>query len=78
MVNKLKREVMVNLIVHNVDEAIANALKAQARRRGTSLEEKHRQILNEALMQPIKKSFAEVLIDIPAVGEDTDFTRVQK
>jgi antitoxin FitA len=36
---------MANLIVRNVDDAIANALKIQASQHGISAEAEHRQIL---------------------------------
>jgi plasmid stability protein len=69
--------VMANLIVRNVDEAIANALKAQASQHGISAEAEHRRILEQALLRPKKKSFLEVLGQIPDVGTDEDFARVQ-
>jgi antitoxin FitA len=37
----------------------------------------HRKILQQALLQPPKKSFAEALSLIPNVGHDSDFERVQ-
>jgi antitoxin FitA len=68
---------MANLIVRNVDDAIANALKAQASQHGISAEAEHRRILEQALLRPKKKSFLEVLSQIPDVGTDEDFARVQ-
>jgi len=68
---------MANLIVRNIDDDIANALKARASRHGISAEAEHRRILQQALTRPKKKSFVEVLAQIPDVGEDADFTRVQ-
>jgi antitoxin FitA len=68
---------MANLIVRNVDEAIANALKVQASQHGISAEAEHRRILAQALLRPQKKSFYEALRQIPDVGTDTDFARVQ-
>lgn len=68
---------MANLIVRNVDEDIAKALKIRASQHGISAEEEHRRILQQALMRPKKKNFIEVLQQIPAVGEDEDFARVQ-
>ena len=61
---------MANLIVRNVDDAIAS-------RHGISAEAEHRQILEQALTRPRKKSFLEVLSQIPNVGEDADFARVE-
>ncbi len=68
---------MANLIVRNIDDDIANALKARAGRHGISAEAEHRLILQQALTRPKKKSFVEVLSQIPDVGEDVDFVRRQ-
>jgi plasmid stability protein len=68
---------MANLIVRNIDGDIADALKARARQHGISAEAEHRLILKQVLMQPKKKSFSEVLTQIPNVGENSDFERRQ-
>jgi len=68
---------MANLIVRNIDDDIANALKVRASQHGISAEAEHRRILEQALMRPKKKSFFEVLSQIPDVGKDEDFARVQ-
>jgi antitoxin FitA len=68
---------MANLIVRNIDEAVVQALKKRASQHGISAEAEHRKILQQALLQPKKKSFAEVLSLIPNVGNDSDFERVQ-
>jgi antitoxin FitA len=68
---------MADLIVHNVDDVIANALKIQASKHGISVEEEHRRILRQALLQPKKKTFLEFLSQMPDVGTDADFARVQ-
>jgi plasmid stability protein len=68
---------MANLIVRNIDDAIVKALKQRASRHGVSAEAEHRKILEQVLLQPTKKSFAEVLGLIPNVGNDSDFERVQ-
>ena len=68
---------MANLIVRNIDDSIVKALKQRASRHGISAEAEHRKILEQVLLQPAKKSFAEVLRLIPNVGEDSDFERVQ-
>jgi antitoxin FitA len=69
---------MANLIVRNVDDAIANALKVQASQHGISAEAEHRRILAQALLRPKKKPFLEALSQIPDVGTDADFVRVQQ
>lgn len=66
---------MANLIVRNVDDAIANALKVRASQHGISAEAEHRRILEQALLRPRKKSFLEVLRQMPDVGRDEDFAR---
>ncbi len=48
---------MANLIVRNVDDAIANALKVQASKHGISAEAEHWSILAQALLRPKKKPF---------------------
>ncbi|MEA5552108.1 hypothetical protein VB713_14260 [Anabaena cylindrica UHCC 0172] len=68
---------MANLIVRNIDETIVKALKKRATQHGVSAEAEHRKILEQALLQPQRKSFAEVLCHIPNVGNDSDYERVQ-
>jgi len=68
---------MANLIVRNIDDDIADALKARASRHGISAEAEHRRILQQALTRPKKKTFVEVLGKMPNVGEDADFAREQ-
>jgi antitoxin FitA len=68
---------MANLIVRNIDEAIIKALKRRASQHGVSAEAEHRKILEQVLLKPQRKSFAEVLSQIPNVGDDADFERVQ-
>ncbi|TAN67359.1 MAG: DNA-binding protein [Methylobacter sp.] len=67
---------MPSLVVRNLDESIINALKARAVAHHRSTEAEHRAILAEVLMKPQRKSFAEALLNIPAVGSDADFMRL--
>ncbi len=69
---------MANLIVRNIDDNIVKALKARAGKSGNSAEAEHRVILSQVLLQPKKKSFAEILMQIPNAGNDSDFERKQK
>lgn len=62
-----------NLVVRNVDPAVAQALKQVAAAHGRSAEAEHREILRAALCQPACRSFKEVLADMPDVGRDEDF-----
>lgn len=64
-----------NLIVRNVDEEVALALKQVAALHGRSAEAEHREILKSALMRPKRRSVADVFSSMPNVGEDADFAR---
>lgn len=64
-----------NLVVRNVDEEVALALKQRAAAHGRSAEAEHREILKDALKRPKRRSLAEVLGSMPDVGEDADFDR---
>ena len=68
---------MASLVVRNIDDAIVKVLKQRASRNGVSAEAEHRKILEQVLLQPRRKTFLEVLQEIPAVGTDADFARVQ-
>lgn len=67
---------MPSLVVRNLEESIVNALKARAVAHHRSTEAEHRAILADVLLKPQRKTFAEVLASIPAVGTDEDFQRV--
>lgn len=62
-----------NLVVRNVDEDVALALKQMAAAHGRSAEAEHREILRAVLQRPKRRSVAEVLASMPNVGEDADF-----
>ena len=62
-----------NLVVRNVDEDVALALKQRAAANGRSAEAEHREILKAALKRPRRRSVADVLASMPDVGEDADF-----
>lgn len=62
-----------NLVVRNVDEDIALALKQLAATHGRSAEAEHREILKSALQRPKRRSFVDVLSSMPNVGKDADF-----
>jgi plasmid stability protein len=66
---------LANLLVRGVDESVVKALKARAGEHGRSAEAEHREILAAALVQPHRRSFAEVLASMPEVGLDSDFER---
>ena len=66
---------MADLLVRGVDEVVVKALKERAGAHGRSAEAEHREILAAALVRPRRRSFADVLASIPAVGNDADFER---
>ena len=66
---------MANLVVRNLEQQIVNALKQRAARHGRSAEAEHRLLLEESLLRPKGKSFAEALAAMPNVGKDEDFLR---
>ena len=68
---------MANLVVRNLDPRIVEALKQRAARHGRSAEAEHRALLEAALLRPRGKSFAEVLAEMPNVGQDEDFERME-
>ena len=68
---------MANLVVRNLDKRVVDALKQRAARHGRSAEAEHRALLEELLLHPKGKSFAEVLSTMPNVGRDEDFERLQ-
>lgn len=67
---------MANLVVRNLDQRIVDALKQRAAKHGRSAEAEHRALLEQVLLRPKGKSFAEVLASMPNVGQDVDFVRV--
>ena len=68
---------MANLIVRNLDPRIVDALKQRAVRHGRSAEAEHRELLESVLLHPPRKNFAEALAEMPNVGRDEDFERVE-
>jgi len=64
---------MAQLIVRNISKAIVAALKRRAAEHGRSAEAEHRALLEAALVRKTSVTFKELLLAMPAVGEDTDF-----
>lgn len=62
-----------NLVVRNIEPAVAQALKQAAAAHGRSAEAEHREILRSALSIPVRRTFKEVLAQMPDVGTDEDF-----
>lgn len=68
---------MPQLIVRQIEEKVVRKLKERAGQHGVSMEEEHRRILRDALLETSKKkrSFKDYLLSMPNVGEDKDFER---
>lgn len=66
---------MAQLIVRNVDDEVAAALRRRAAENGRSAEAEHRDILRRALLQ--EAGFKVALLGMPDVGTDDDFARVR-
>lgn len=67
---------MPQLIVRQIEEKVVKKLKEAAGQHGISMEEEHRRILRDALLNKRnKRSFKEALASIPNVGSDDDFAR---
>lgn len=62
-----------NLVVRNIEEEVAQALKQRAAANGRSAEAEHREILKAALKRPPRRALVDVLASMPDVGEDADF-----
>ncbi|MDP2822906.1 MAG: DNA-binding protein [Sulfuritalea sp.] len=62
-----------NLVVRNVGDDVALALKKLAAAHGRSAEAEHHEILKSVLQRPKRRSVAEVLSSMPNVGADADF-----
>ena len=69
---------MAQLLVRDIETDVVRELKIRAAQHGHSAEEEHRRILREALRsQGPTKSLKELLMEMPDVGEDSDFERLQ-
>lgn len=64
---------MAQLIVRNIEDAIVEALKREAARRGHSAEAEHREILRRHLLKGPRRSLKAHLMSMPEVGDDRDF-----
>ena len=64
---------MAQLIVRNIDQILVDLLKRRAAQHGRSAEAEHREILRAALQPRPQASLKDHLLDMPDVGDDTDF-----
>ena len=64
--------------MRNIESELVQELKLRAAQNGLSAEEEHRQILRRALgANPSGLSLKEMLEQMPDVGDDADFERIQ-
>lgn len=70
---------MAQLVVRNIDDTVVRALRVQAAAHGHSMEAEHRLILRRSLLgeNGDTQIFKELLAEMPDVGSDDDFQRVQ-
>ncbi len=68
---------MSQLIVRQIEEKVVRKLKERAGQHGISMEEEHRRILREALLEKPKEkpSLKEYLLQMPDIGPDELFGR---
>jgi len=69
---------MAQLLVRNLEGELVRHLKKRAGEHGISVEEEHRRILRDALQADAaekRKSFWQVLSEMPDVGDDALFER---
>jgi plasmid stability protein len=62
-----------DLLLKDVHDIVMRALRKRADEHGRSTEEQAKDILDEALKRPERRSFEEVLASMPNVGDDDDF-----
>ncbi len=69
---------MAQLVVRRLDPKVVMELRKRAARSGRSMEAEHREILRAAL-RPVRgaKSLKELLLLMPAAGQDSDFARLR-
>jgi plasmid stability protein len=69
---------MAQLVVRNIEDQLVRELELRAARNARSAEEEHRQILRSALRsQRSGSSLKKLLVEMPDVGSDGDFERIQ-
>jgi antitoxin FitA len=66
---------VAQLIVRSLEQNVVAELRRRAARSGRSAEAEHREILRTALQPAGARSLKELLLQMPAVGEDSDFAR---
>jgi plasmid stability protein len=68
-------DVVADLLIRGVEDALVLALKKRAGAHGRSQEAELRAILAAALQSPPRRNLADLLAAMPDVGVDADFQR---
>lgn len=66
-------DIMAQLIVRNLDDALVESLKLRAARHRRSAEAEHREILRQALAGSHPGDLKQHLLSMPDLGRDKDF-----
>ena len=69
---------MAQLIVRNLEGEVVAELRKRAARNARSMEAEHREILRAALRPKSARSLKDLLLQMPAGGEDSAFTRPRR
>lgn len=69
---------MAQLIVRNIDEKVVRALKKRAAAHGRSAEAEHRQLLEQALLEPERPDFKEFLRAMPELPLERSKSKPRK
>lgn len=62
-----------DLLLKNMHAIVMRALAKRAAENGVTVEQQAKDILDEALKRPERRSFEDVLASMPNVGDDDDF-----
>ena len=66
---------MAQLIVRNLDPEVVRRLRERAARHKRSAEAEHREILRRVLLNRGPRTLGDLILAMPNVGKDADFTR---
>jgi plasmid stability protein len=76
IIDSVEEVAVAQLIVRRLEDEVVVELRRRAARSGRSMEAEHREILR-AVLRPVRRvqSLKELLLQMPAAGEDSDFER---
>jgi plasmid stability protein len=76
LIASVRRHIVAQLIVRNLEDAVVRALRERAAGKGRSTEAEHREILREALAKVRRHTSLKALLsEMPDAGDDADFAR---